>query len=137
MILQAMSYHGKYDQFIKGNEHCVHITNGKDFPEWQHMLQKIYEITNITVDELRWNDVDCGFKLPYICKHKGSLQKKKLNKLLIFLIKFEKFATVPINFRTFNTFLFLLNATTASTAPTEPILSTLSTSAAIGMTYFK
>ena len=72
-----MKYQGDYEEFFKGNEHCVHITNGRDSPEIQDLFQIVYEIANITIDEeLRWNDANCGFKLPYICKQKGIKYKK-------------------------------------------------------------
>ena len=71
-----MKYKGNLHEMFQRNEHCVHITNGKGFPKFQHMLQRIYEITNITIDELRWNDINCGFKLPYICKRMRSVKGK-------------------------------------------------------------
>ena len=35
----------------------------------KHDIQKVFKVS---LDERRWNDMNCGLKLPYICKQTGS-----------------------------------------------------------------
>ena len=76
VIFKGLSYRGTcyWWELLRNNQHCVHITSGlpKVIVEMQRARKQIQEYFNVNLDELRWNDMNCGLKLRYICKRRNT-----------------------------------------------------------------